>query len=401
MKKHLLFCFFAAMTLGGVITSCSDDDKNDSVVCPISETVYNNANGLELTYSGEVLLGKQVTFTPNVNDPFKATLTLSGSTLPVELPIELPSTGVIVGETTTVLNVDLVTEGNAVSFKGEDVNEARTIKYEGKATPSSMVLKLDVTMASNPIQNKKLNLLSDVKKNPTAPIMIEWKTMAEDSWSGEVTEQSLAMYINMALSMAKIDGLTISQCLQRVLNEVSFLPDGNIQAMYKDEPKEGEFKKSPLNMAYYTCPKEGEIRLFLNVPQIIASASKDASKAADADKTPSAEDLLPFLAEVMPQLIAKVPALLKEGIQLTYTVDENGVMYIYLDKEVLLPILNLFVPVIENPEFIKVLEVVVEDALKDMGSGFGTMVGALIKGVPTWLKNTTEMTVGVQFVEAK
>ena len=399
MKKQLLLGLFAAMTFGSVFTSCSDDEKETPVVCPIAETTYNSTNGLELTYSGEKLLGKQVLFTPNVLDPTKATLTLSGSTQSIGLPIDLPSTGVILGEATTVLNVDLVTEGNAIIFKGEDVSETRTIKYEGKATPSSMVLNLDVTMSSNLVQNKKLNLFSDAKANPTAPIKIEWKTKAPNT-TGNVEEQSLAPFINIAFSFIKIDGLSIPQCLQGVLKEVAFLPDGNIQALYKDEPQNGEFKKSPLNVAYYTCPKEGEIRLFLNVPQIIAAASSAPSAAAE-DKVTSANDLLPFLAEVMPQLIAKVPSLLLDGIQLTYTVDEKGVMYIYLDKEVLLPILNLFVPVIKNPEFIVVLKNVVEEALKDLGSGFGDTVAALVQGIPVWLENTTEMQIGVQFVEAK
>ena len=77
MKKQFFVYLFAALTVGSVVTSCSDDD--DPIVCPIETTTFNSTNGLELTYSGEPLLGKQVVFTPNAQDGTKATLVLSGA----------------------------------------------------------------------------------------------------------------------------------------------------------------------------------------------------------------------------------------------------------------------------------------------------------------------------------
>lgn len=394
MKKQFFVCLFAALTLGSVVTSCSDDD--DSIVCPIETTTFNSSNGLELTYSGAPLLGKQVVFTPNAEDATKATLVLSGAVGDQSLPIALPALDVIPGEKATTLNVDLVINGDAVSFEGTDELNGRTIAYKGTASKSEMMLDLNVTLPTNAVQGKKIALYKDATgKNALAPIKLVWTIMAED-WQGNLVEQDATMLLNVALGMVKIDDLTLSQCLYGVLKEVSFLADGNVQAQYKDTPKSGDFVTSPLNLATYTSPKEGEIRLFLNVPQIINEATKDKSRAEE-DKTPSGADLLPYLAEVMPQLIAMVPQLLTEGIQINYTVDENGVMFIYLDKEVLLPILKLFIPVLQNEEFLKTLSGVVEGTMP----GFGGTVVALLKGIPVWLENTTKMQFGVQFIENK
>ena len=398
MKKQFFVYLFAALTLGGMVTSCSDDDNETVVVCPIEATTFNAENGLNLTYSGTPLLGKQVVFTPNSSDATKATLVLSGAQASAskDIPLMLPATGVIPGETTTTLNVDMVINGDVVTFEGTDEQNGCKISYKGTANKSSMNLDLNVVMPSNPIQGKKIALFKDeTGKDNLAPIKLVWTIMAED-WQGNLGEQDATMLLNMALGMVKIDDLTLSQCLYGVLKEVSFLADGNVQAQYKDTPKSSDFVTSPLNLATYTSPKEGEIRLFLNVPQIINEATKDKSRAEE-DKTPSGADLLPYLAEVMPQLMAMVPQLLTEGIQINYTVDENGVMFIYLDKEVLLPILNLFIPVLQNQDFLDAVGAIVNEAMP----GFGATVSALLKGIPTWLENTTKMQFGVKFVESK
>ncbi len=397
MKKHFLFCLFAAMTLGGVVTSCSDDDnENEIVVCPIETTTFNSTNGLELTYSGEALLGKQVVFTPNVNDPSKATLEISGAAMSgsESLPISVPAVGVIPGEAVTKLDVDLHINGDVVSFEGESTEEGRTIKYEGSASKSFLKLNLNVQMPSNPLQGKKIQLLvEDKPKDAIAPMHIVWNVVAPD-WTGQVVEQDVTFMLKLALGQVKVNGLTLSQCLTGVLKDVSFLPDGNIQASYKDAPTDADFIASPLNLAYYTSSKEGEIRLFLNVPQIIYEASKPKSKAGEAA---SGADLLPYLAEVMPKLIGMFPQLLTEGIVLNYELDEKGTMFIYLDKEVVLPILKLFNPVLQNEEFLNKLGAVVDSAMP----GFGNTVKALAKGLPTWLENTSVMKLGIDFVEVK
>lgn len=59
MKKNL-FYLFALICSMSLFTACSDDD-DDKVVCPVPQTEFTVATGLNLTYNGGSMLGKKVT----------------------------------------------------------------------------------------------------------------------------------------------------------------------------------------------------------------------------------------------------------------------------------------------------------------------------------------------------
>ena len=414
MKKQFFVYLFAALTLGGVVTSCSDDDddltpkpekpevkpeekpEEKPVVNPISQKTTYAGKTLVLNYSGVSMIGKQVVFTPDAANANKATIVLSGEEAEATKAEGLSlSNGVIPGEASTTINLDLVIDGENVTFKGESAENGKTISYEGSANKDKMTLNLNVAMPANSLQGKNITLFTD-GKDKLLPMNIIWTVMAEDSWTHEIVEQDASFFIKMALAMVKIDGLTLSQSLCAVLNQVSFLADGNIQAQYKDTPQSSELKTSPLNLATYTSSKEGEIRLFLNVQQIMQEATKEKTKAAD-EKEASVEDLLPYVAEVLPQLMAMVPQLLTEGILINYEVDENGVMFVYLDKEVLLPILKVFSPMLQNKDFLKIVGEIADAKMPTLGQ----TVTALLEGFPKLFDTTEKMQIGVKFVDAK
>lgn len=153
MKKNLFYYLFAVICTIGLFTSCSDDDEK--VLCPIGETTFTDSKGLQLTYSGEMMLGKSVIFTPNSSDATKATLTLTGNrelamidTRETHVP---PISGVIPGQSTTTLNIEnMVIDGNKVIFEGVEESNGCIIKYKGDAISGEMNLALEVTMPSNP-----------------------------------------------------------------------------------------------------------------------------------------------------------------------------------------------------------------------------------------------------------
>ena len=60
--RSLFFGTLCMLMLGVSFTSCSDDD-DDKVVCPVPQTEFTVATGLNLTYNGGSMLGKKVTFT--------------------------------------------------------------------------------------------------------------------------------------------------------------------------------------------------------------------------------------------------------------------------------------------------------------------------------------------------
>ena len=50
-----------------LFTACSDDD-DDKVVCPVPQTEFTVATGLNLTYNGGSMIGKESNFTPDASD---------------------------------------------------------------------------------------------------------------------------------------------------------------------------------------------------------------------------------------------------------------------------------------------------------------------------------------------
>ena len=381
MKKHFLVCLFAALSLGSVVTSCSDDD--DPIVCPIETTTFNSLNGLELTYSGETLLGKQVIFTPNATDGTKATLTLSGVGFTVEgMPVSLPGTGIIPGEETTVLNVEnMVINGDAVSFEGNDENEGRIINYKGTASKSNLKLDLNVTMPSNVFAGKTFNLVPMTEK-PTS-LYFSWKAEEFDFSGGKWDIQSAIL---MTLGMFPVtDGMTALDALSAVLKDVTFMEDGNIKATYKDEPKDENWQESPLNLASYLV-KDNKIKLFLNPEQIAFIASRSSRVS---------------IVELVPSLLQKVNELLVNGITLTFAENE-GATAIYLDKEELMPILQMVKPLLQDKDTVNALvKMLAESAGPQYAGLVMVFVPEILKNIPNVIDTTTELKIGINVIEAK
>lgn len=279
MKKNLFYYLFAVICSVALFTSCSDDD-DDKVVSPVGETTFTDANGLALTYSGVSMLGKKVTFTPNAADATKATLTLSGlmdlsSILRSNDTPAVNAPGVIPGETTTTLNVEnMIIDGDKVVFEGTEENNGRSIKYSGEATSENMNLALEVTMPSNVLSGTSWDLAPTgtmFDGDPMAPIHVKWDA---DEFPFNEGTWDINSAISLIVSMTQIEGKSIPQLLSGVLNKVTFLPDGNIQAEYKNSLTDTEWKTSELNIATYTV-SNNKIYLFLNLSQIMSSANKN------------------------------------------------------------------------------------------------------------------------------
>lgn len=381
MKKNLLY-LFTVLCILSFFTACSDDDD---VKCPVENTVFTDKNGLQLTYSGEAMLGKEVSFTSQSVD--KAVLTLSGASLDLSGLIPagkstnntstegIATAGVVPGELTTTLNVDLLVEGEKVSFEGTDEKDGRVINYKGEATKDGLKLDLKVTMP-------KTNLVGTSWKLATAglmtadPIHIVWNADEFPFGDGTWDIQS-ALLLTMGMAPIK-DGMTVPQLLFGILNEVTFLPDGNIQAKYKNTPADTEWKESPLNLAMYAV-KGDKLYVYLNANQIMAVANK--SRAAD-------------LSFVM-GLLKNIVPMLAEGVPLSYTTGEDGNTVVYLGKDVLLPLLQQIAPLFEDEQTVNSLV----EFLKENAGEFAGLVDAFLKPVlvamPDIIATTTDIQIGL------
>lgn len=383
MSKKL-FYFFTLICCLSFFTACSDDDD---VKCPVENTVFTDNNGLQLTYSGEALLGKEVSFTSQGVD--KAVLTLSGASLnlldliPAGKSTNNTSTegiataGVVPGELTTTLNVDLLVEGEKVSFEGTDEKDGRVINYKGEATKDGLKLDLKVTMPKNNLAGTSWQL-APAGIMSVDPIHIVWD--ADEFPFGDNGTWDIQSALLMTMGMAPIkDGMTVPQLLFGILNEVTFLPDGNIQAKYKNTPADTEWKESPLNLAMYAV-KGDKLHVYLNVNQIMAVASK--SRAID----------LSFVTGLLKNIVP----MLAEGVPLSYTTGEDGKTVVYLGKDVLLPLLQQIAPLFEDEQTVNSLvELLKESAGEELAGLVELFLKPVLVAMPDIIATTTDVQIGL------
>ena len=242
--KTLRKLFYVACTMF-FLASC-EETYNDKLFWPgeLSQEYgsYIKPSTLDLTYSGEKLIGKTVNF--QTEDSEKGTLTLND---------------IVPGEKEISIRVDLFEKKDNYTFSGETVSGAgTTVKYAGSITPKTMKLDLNVTMPQN--QWIKTYQMSELTRGRGKDV-IRNQTTGEYEW-GESDNQILtaALYTDMDLEMVKEAGslyATVSviikgmggYLLPQLLKSVTLESDGNITAEYtSDELQLGEQKFSEIDM---------------------------------------------------------------------------------------------------------------------------------------------------------
>lgn len=387
MKKRLLFCLMAGLACGGFFTSCSDDDDpttDEVVICPIAQTTYTDASGLVLTYSGQPVLGKQVVFTPDANDGSKATLTISGvldlssftglMNSRENASATLAAPGVIPGQTTTNLTVDLTVSGDEVSFEGTTDQDGCTIAYEGSASEGGLTLNLNVTMPANDLTGSTWTISGE------APIHFVWESDKQISIVPGMLDMPIGDIINLALSFPLLGEQTVNGALTQVFHSVTFGTDGNITAEYKKNMTDAEWATSPLNVAQYTA-NSGSLRLFLNPSMIIANIQNAGLSRS------TTTDIVTNLMPVLLQYLAT-------GIPMTY-VQEGTNLSVYLETETALQFVEALAPIFQDEAFVaQIMQMIASNP--SLGQ-LSNMITPVLQQLPEVIAATTNMEVGVNF----
>lgn len=401
LRKKL---FYVACTTF-FLTSC-EETYNDKLFWPgeLSQEYgsYIKPSTLDLTYSGEKLIGKTVSF--QTEDSKKGTLTLND---------------IIPGEKETSFRINLSEQEDNYTFSGETVSGAgATVKYAGSITPKTMKLDLNVTMPQN--QWIKTYQMSELTRGRGKDV-IRNQTTGEYEW-GESDNQILtaALYTDMDLEMVKEAGslyATVSviikgmggYLLPQLLKSVTLESDGNITAEYtSDELQLGEQKFSEIDMDnpasqqqvinfimmklmfntlsadditaatqgrnYADSPrglafwylKNDLLYVKLNLPSIISLAMQGQGQTVDAHLIAGIADAIlksnPFLLKTLlgvvsesldNSLLSMIANMdhqsfqmffswIKEGIPMQIE-KENGHTHIYLNREALSPLIA-FIP---------------------------------------------------------
>lgn len=392
MKKNL-FYLFALICSMSLFTACSDDD-DDKVVCPVPQTEFTVATGLNLTYNGGTMLGKKVTFTPDASDATKATLVLAGNLdLSGILTREAASgsfgAGVFPGSPVVTLPVTLNIQGDECSFSGTSETDYCTFDYAGKVTASS--LKLDLTNVA--LKNSALSgttwvptpLNSDY---PEEPIHLIWESNKE-VMPGSPIQSILMSALHMPLIDAGGDDkVNVEDMLCSVLHDITLGADGNISASYVDAAQGGtSVVKTPANVAQYVVLSETQMKVYLNLDAIIANVKRLGSSTKAID-----------MSEILSQAVTSLLPLVTDGVPLTYKKNE-GKLKAYLNTDLLLPLMkNIVAPLFSDEEFVNMLI----EAMK-ADPDFGSMAGMaeMLKGLPEIINETTCLEVGLNLTAAK
>ena len=398
MKKNLFYYLFAVICSVTLFTSCSDDD-DEKMVNPVPQTTFTGENGLQLTYNGAPMPGKKVTFTPDATNAQKATLRLEGEfdlngilgkakSAAAREDVSMPTApGVLPGSPVVTLPVDLTINGDQCSFAGTSETDYCTFSYKGEVSAGAMELDLSEVKLKNAKlagMTWKLEPYDETNPNETDPIYLVWE--AEKKVLGFMPIESvLKIALRMDLIAAGADNkISATDMLGTVLQDVTFMEDGNIVATYKDAANGGtEWTKSPVNLAQYVVENDNQIKVFLN-PAAIIAAVNNAGRAVDVQT-------------VIQQTIQMLYPMLVNGVPVAFGQTDDA-LSVYLNTELLLPLLKtLVVPLLSDEEVVAML---VELMKKDPDfSEMADLAEPMLKAFPEIIESTTKVEIGLNFVK--
>jgi len=398
MKKNLFYYLFAVICSVTLFTSCSDDD-DEKMVNPVPQTTFTGENGLQLTYNGAPMPGKKVTFTPDATNAQKATLRLEGEfdlngilgkakSAAAREDVSMPTApGVLPGSPVVTLPVDLTINGDKCSFAGTSETDYCTFSYKGEVSAGAMELALSEVKLKNAKlagMTWKLKPYDKEDPNETAPIYLVWEA-EKKVFDFLPIESVLKLALRMELIAAGADHkVSATEMLGTVLQDVTFMEDGNIVATYKDAANGGtEWTKSPVNLAQYVVENDNQIKVFLN-PAAIIAAVNNAGRAVDVQT-------------VIQQTIQMLYPMLVNGVPVAFEQTEDA-LSVYLNTELLLPLLKtLVVPLLSDEEVVAML---VELMKKDPDfSEMADLAEPMLKAFPEIIESTTKVEIGLNFVK--
>ena len=398
MKKNLFYYLFAVICSVTLFTSCSDDD-DEKMVNPVPQTTFTGENGLQLTYNGAPMPGKKVTFTPDATNAQKATLRLEGEfdlngilgkakSAAAREDVSMPTApGVLPGSPVVTLPVDLTINGDKRSFAGTSETDYCTFSYKGEVSAGAMELALSEVKLKNAKlagMTWKLKPYDKEDPNETDPIYLVWEA-EKKVFDFLPIESGLKLALRMELIAAGADHkVSATEMLGTVLQDVTFMEDGNIVATYKDAANGGtEWTKSPVNLAQYVVENDNQIKVFLN-PAAIIAAVNNAGRAVDVQT-------------VIQQTIQMLYPMLVNGVPVAFEQTEDA-LSVYLNTELLLPLLKtLVVPLLSDEEVVAML---VELMKKDPDfSEMADLAEPMLKAFPEIIESTTKVEIGLNFVK--
>ncbi len=370
--RNLRKVFYVACAIF-FFASC-EETYNDKLFWPgeISREYgsYIKPYTLDLTYSGEKLTGKTVSF--KTEDSQTGTLTLNN---------------VIPGEKETPISrIQLYESENkdSYTFSGTDITmSGATVKYQGEITPKAMRLSLDVTMAY-------ANSVANTYVFPAYSHTANEEGITRNSGAGYVNITTLAggeSVQPVILPMQQMATNVLDVIFPYVLQDITLENNGMVTANYTTSPvdmneimevansgkTDAEFRSlinkrtyapSPKGLAYWNQTDSKAFVVQLNIPAIVSLIAENSGQEIDSEliagiseallKSDPARlkltlsainmilnnEIITYILQLDEDTFATLLTWMKDGIPMGISQAEEHT-YIYFNKETLMPFISI------------------------------------------------------------
>lgn len=372
--RNLRKLFYVACV--ALCLSACEENYNDKLFWPgeISREYgsYIKPFTLDLTYSGEKLIGKTVTF--KTEDSETGTLTLND---------------VIPGEATTPINNITLYENEEkgiFTFSGTNITMGgATVEYEGSITPKTMKLNLDVKMANAKTFAKTYGFGTyEMIEDYDSFLYMKFKGAAYLDMIPKEGFEDDAMMMSI---IGVMGGSALQILIPQLLKDIQFESNGYITAKYSSDPIDteklmsllgsadagNEIKKLVNSRTYQPSPKglafwsisNNKMVLKLNMPAIINEVIKNSGQQVDSKLISGIteailksdpirlksllgalnlivnNEILGYLINTDDATFNALFSCIRDGVPMNMTLTEDGHTYLYLDYQTLTPIINI------------------------------------------------------------
>lgn len=365
-----LFCVTCAVFF---FTSC-EETYNDKLFWPgeISQEYgsYIKPYTLDLTYSGEKLIGKTVNF--KTEDSETGTLTLNG---------------IIPGEKETPISRIQLFESedkDSYTFSGTNITMGGvTVKYEGKITPKTMQLSLDATMAyansvantyTFPAYSHTTNEEGIIRNSGAGYVNITTKAGGESIQPVILQIQQMATnvldvifpYVLKDVTLEKNGIVTANYTTSPVdMNEIMEVANsGKTDAEFRSLINKRTYASSPKGLAYWNQTGYKAFVVQLNIPAIVSLIAENNGQEIDPlliagiseallksdparlKLTLSAinmilnNEIITYILKLDDETFATLLSWMKNGIPMGINQAKEHT-YIYFNKETLMPFISI------------------------------------------------------------
>ncbi|MCM1290500.1 MAG: DUF4925 domain-containing protein [Prevotella sp.] len=388
MKK--VYIFAISLITFMILAGCSDDP--DIFPDNSGKKIYSG-DMLTVNYMGNQMLGKSITFEQNGQN---ASLTLFSQIGLALLPdsgiaTTIDGPGIIPGDKTLVLDIDLHRKGDKYTFSGHKEATFCSFNYFGKIDSNHLTIDIsDVLMKNTALQNTSWTPLPYLPgKEPVAmplstPLSMTWSSAADVSLpEGNLmkTQQiaDILLYTPIFFDKATGENASIAELLARSLKSVSFSsPSGCEIMLNQNNGAELTLNQSDLQ---YVVPKDGSLLLYVN-PEGIAKQILNSTRAVEISST--------TMLQAIETLLYAVRQNLSDGFIFTYALSADS-LQISLPSEITIPAVKAFLTKLLSDD--KILETILNGLSKDPAlAEYIPVFKVLAAQLPNILEQTSEMT---------